>query len=68
MTITGKIEADSNFITVYTENALYCIARATGEWDYREVGDYLANGWRLTAEILKELAAGCTHSGTVTLT
>lgn len=38
MIIHGKYKRDQNFITVYAENCIYTIARATGEWGSVRVG------------------------------
>lgn len=37
--ITGKYYTDANFINVCTDNTLYTIARNTGDWGCRKVGD-----------------------------
>ena len=67
MKITGKYEVDDNFITVYTDNALYTIARKTGDWGRLRVGEWAACGGVLTAERLAELRGRCTEEGTFEL-
>lgn len=67
MTITGVYKKDANFTTVYTEDTIYTIARNTGEWSYRKIGDWLACGGKLTPEIFQEWKAECTETGTFEL-
>ncbi len=63
MKITGKYFEDDNFIMVYTENALYSIARKTGDWGRVAVGQWPAVGPKLTQERLDELRAQCPTEG-----
>ena len=63
MKISGKYSKDQNFIDVYTDNAVYTIARVTGEWAKREVGELLNTGHKLTPEILNKWASECERSG-----
>ena len=65
--ITGKYEVDDNFITVYTEDALYTISRKTGNWGRLKVDEQAACGGKLTAEHLAELRSKCTEEGTFEL-
>lgn len=67
MTITGKYEQDQNFTTVYTEDTLYTIARNTGSWSFRKVGEKLAFSGILTPELFKEWKSECTKEGTFEL-
>lgn len=48
MIIIGKYEKDDNFITVYSNNVIYTIARNTVEYGMLKVGDVDKAGHRLT--------------------
>ena len=63
-TITGKFEKDSNFITVYADNRMYTIARATRECGSVAVGEDFACGGTLTQEAYDEMASKCKKIGT----
>lgn len=63
MIITGKFEADSNFITVYTENKVFTLAFG-GDWGSVDVPGYSAYYTPLTKEWLAAAAAECTETGT----
>lgn len=63
MTITGKYEKDSNFTTVYTENAMYTIARNTGDWNCVKIGERMASGHILTKEIFEAWKSECEKWG-----
>ena len=67
MTITGAYTRDANFITIYTADTLYTVARNTGEWSYIKVSDCLPDGHILTPEIFQEWKAECTETGTFEL-
>ena len=67
MTITGRYEKDSNFITVYANNKVYTIARSTGDWGYVAVGSRTAFGHIVTQEWYESHSATCDHEGTFVL-
>ena len=67
MTITGKYERDSNFTTVYMDDAMYTIARKTGEWRCLKIGDTSATGHVLTQKRFEELKSSCEKEGTFNL-
>lgn len=46
--IRARYEIDENFITVYSDNTVYTIARATHEYACKAVGDITATGVILT--------------------
>ena len=62
-----RIQKDQNFTTIYTEDSLYTVARNTGEWSYRKMGNWLACGGKLTPELFQEWKAECTETGTFEL-
>lgn len=65
--ITGRYFVDSNFVTVYCDNTIYTIARATKEWASCKVGDKTAMGAVLTQEAYDKWAAECTKEKTFQL-
>ena len=65
--ITGKFEKDSNFINVYFDNAIYTIAKNTGDWACVKVGERTATGQVLTQEAFDKWASECTEVGTFEL-
>ena len=67
MKITGYYTKGQNFIDIYTCDSIYTIARNTGDYSHRKVGDFLANGFLLTKEVLDELKSQCTKYGTFDL-
>ena len=67
MTIHGKYNTDSNFTTVFSENAIYTIAHNSGDWGCVKVGKCLAVGGVLTQDIYNKWEAECTESGTFEL-
>jgi hypothetical protein len=67
MKIVGKYERDQNFTTVYSGNAMYTIARATGEWARCLVGEQTASGRTLTKETYDKWESQCEHIGEFTL-
>lgn len=66
-TIKGKWEKDSNFTTVYCDNAVYTISNVTGEWAACPVGSRTATGHILTQEIYDKWASECEKEGTFEL-
>lgn len=67
MRITGKYERDYNFTTVYFDNAIYTIAKNTGDWACVKVGERTATGQILTQEAFDKWASECTEVGTFEL-
>ena len=67
MLIKGRYEQDQNFTTVYTEDTMYHIARNTGSWSSRKVGEELAFSGILTPELFAKWKAECTEEGTFNL-
>ena len=64
MRITGKYEFDANFITVYTEDTMYTIARNSGDGGYIKVGDKTASGLVITQELFDSWKEECQKEGT----
>lgn len=67
MQIVGKYEKDSNFVTVYANNAMYTIARNTGDWGCLRVGEISATGHKFTQEQYDARCSQCTKEGTFEL-
>lgn len=67
MTVTGCYTKDSNFITVYSGDVMYTIARNTGEWGNVRVGGTFANGRTFTKADYERLKEECDNVGTFTL-
>lgn len=67
MKVTGKYKVDHDFITLYSDNAMYTIARNTGEWGCLKVGDTSATGHTLTQEQYNMWCMQCTKEGTFNL-
>lgn len=64
--ITGKYYTDGNFVNVCTDNTLYTIARNTGDWGCRKVGDKTGFGI-FDSEAYKAELEQCTKTGTFEL-
>ena len=64
MEIQGRYTKNENFIMVYTEDTLYTIARNTGEWGSRKIGELTATGHLLDRETFEKLKAECSKEGT----
>ena len=67
MKITGKYTVDQNFITVFSDNKIYTIARNSGDWGSLAVGDYAHSGGKLTQEIYDKWLSECEKEGSFTL-
>lgn len=67
MRVFGKYERDENFTTIFTDNTMYQIARNTGDWGCRKVGEWMANGVKLTQELFNSWKARCTNEATFIL-
>lgn len=62
--VQGAYKNDGyGFREIYSENRIYTVALATGEWSYISVGQRAANGMILTQEIYNQLKAGCDKTG-----
>jgi hypothetical protein len=66
MKITGKYSKDQNFTTIYSNNVMYTIARNTGDWRSRAVGDDTGYGI-LTQELYDKWESECKNSATFEL-
>lgn len=64
--ITGKYYTDQNFINVCTDNTLYTIAKNTGDWGCRKVGEQTGFGVFDQAAFKAELEQ-CNKTGTFEL-
>lgn len=67
MEIRGKYTRDENFTDVYCNNAVYTIARATGDWGVLRVGERSAMGQILDQATYNRLAAEAEKEGTFEL-
>lgn len=65
--VTGKYKVDQNFITIYSGNAVYDIARKTREWGCLKVGERAACGMILDQETYDKWVSECTKEGTFDL-
>ena len=63
MTITGLYKSDSNFITVYSDNRIYTIAKNSDEWGCVAVGEQTASGHILSQEIYDKWKSSCNKTG-----
>lgn len=63
MTVTGKYEKGENCTRVYSNNAIYEIARNSGEWGALKVGERDRQGNVLTLEQFKEWESACEKVG-----
>jgi hypothetical protein len=64
MTITGRFEADSNFITVYADNTIYTFPLNSREWGCLEVPGYAACGGLVTLDLYHKWESECAETGT----
>lgn len=62
LTIRGRYTVDDNFTTIFSDNKIYTIARATGEW-----GSVTVDGYFLTQEMYDKWESECQHEGTFEL-
>lgn len=67
MTVTGCYTKDSNFITVYSSDTMYTIARGTGEWGSVRVGGTFVNGRPFTKADYERFRGECDNVGTFVL-
>lgn len=62
--VKGYWKQDDNFVHIYADNnRIYEIARGTGEWGSRAVGEYAAYGGQIKQEDFDEAAARCDKIG-----
>lgn len=64
--ITGMYTKDANFYTVFCDGIIYTIARGTGEWGSRKIGDSIS-GLTLTKDEYKRLESQCDEFGSFQL-
>lgn len=60
-------EWDNNFTYIYANNRIYTIARNTGRWASRGVGELTGSGQLITQEAFNKLAERCSEKGNFTL-
>ena len=65
--IYGWYEKDDNFTTLYTHDAIYTIARNTGEWSMLKVGEMSATNHVFTQELLDRWYKEAPYEGTFVL-
>lgn len=65
--IKGFYSQDNNFTTVFSNNTVYTIARNTGDWGCRKVGEWLACGDKLTQATYDRWLSECSEVGTFEL-
>lgn len=61
--IYGSYTEDDNFTTVFSNNTIYTIARATGEWGSVSVGNRTATGHVLDQESYDRMESECEYEG-----
>lgn len=66
MIVTGRTYKDDNFVYLCTEDTLYTIARATGDWSSITVDPQNRKGY-LTREMFESYKANCNSEGTYEL-
>lgn len=67
MRVTGKYKKGRYFIKVYSNNAMYVIARNSGEWGVLKVGECDCQGNAFTLEQFRERESACEKTGTFDL-
>ena len=63
MKIRGNYKQDKNFITMFSNNAVYTISRDTGKWGCVRVGERAACGQILDQATYDEWEAACEKVG-----
>lgn len=63
MIVKGKYVRDCNFTTIFSGNAMYTVARKTGDWSSVAVGDTTATGHVLDQETYDRLRSECESEG-----
>ena len=67
MRVRGCYTKDSNFITLFSSDTMYTIARNTGEWGSVRVGGTFANGRPVTKADYERMKEECDQVGTFVL-
>lgn len=67
MRVRGCYTKDSNFITLFSSDTMYTIARNTGEWGSVRVGGTFANGQPFTKADYERFKEECDQVGTFVL-
>ena len=67
MRVRGCYTKDSNFITLFSSDTMYTIARNTGEWGVVKVGGTFANGQPFTKADYEKMKEECDQVGTFVL-
>lgn len=67
MKIKGKYKSDDNFTTICSCNTVYTIAKTTGEWASRKVGESSNMGCVLTQEEYNRITNECDKVGIINL-
>lgn len=67
MRVQGRYTKDSNFVTLFSGDVMYTIARNTGEWGSVRVGGTLANGQPFTKADYERMKGECHRVGTFVL-
>ncbi len=67
MRVRGCYTKDSNFVTLFSSDTMYTIARNTGEWRSVKVGGTFANGRPFTKADYERFKEECDNVGTFTL-
>ena len=61
--IIGSYTEDENFTTVFANNTMYTIAKATGEWGSISVGNRTATGHILDQKTYDKWESECEYEG-----
>ena len=67
MRITGKFSADKNFVTVYSNDTIYDLARNSREWSFVHVPGWAGNNTWIDIAAYRKYEAECTETGTFEL-
>jgi len=67
MRVRGCYSKDENFITLFSSDTMYTIARNTGEWGSVRVGGTFANGRTFTKADYERMKEDCDQVGTFVL-